>query len=539
MLVGSMCSYLQTSSTLLQHACWPGVEFMLYGHHACGQHAQPPVDVKHSTFMSHACCAGLELVLYGHLLKLVHQNILPSLLLSAVSYPLLSAAGPWFCAQMSSSSQGLGLWFRYGLLLPLPVDLSPSWIHGDAGSPFLGPGTPDSDGNTVSSTSSGEDIIDLSAGWQEYVWMGLPDTHLISSLTVCITVAPMTLWLGLVMWHWHNVAAAARRSSLGGGVAAAQGAAAAVAVLAAAGTQVSKPLAEAGVWLQQQLGVGKSAANASCGASSVCCSEGAGLQLPEVSSSGSTPNAEGAAAGVTGGSGSSSSSALSPQRLARCRSGNATLRRRESTELTAEDDGGGASNIPVGRQQQRAEFAAVGSSSSGAESRSSSSCLLEGGNREASVVAAEAAEEEVQLCMRSSPSAGGATAAFGANLLQSVMPVAAIDPLPGGKQQQGQRRWLSPRYLACCLLYLVVVCARGVMRPAQLYLVSLRIPLPLLLLAVPPVAFWFKVCWRLAAAYGPVALVVSPVVGWLPVLMLLALHRARRDVAAGKARRQD
>jgi hypothetical protein len=88
-------------------------------------------------------------------------------------------------------------------------------------------------------------------------------------------------------------------------------------------------------------------------------------------------------------------------------------------------------------------------------------------------------------------------------------------------------------------LYVVVICARSVARGAQLSLVSVRIPLPLLLLAVPSMAFWFKICWRLAAAYGPVALVVSPVVGWLPLVLFLALRHVRRVVAAGKARRRD
>jgi hypothetical protein len=467
---------------------------------------------------------------------------------NAVPCLTMSAVGPWFCAQMSSSSQGLGLWFRHGLLLPLPADVSRSWVNGDAGSPFEGPATYDSVSNAVSNNMSDSvDVVDVSSGWQEYMWMRLPDTHLISSLTVCITLAPITLWLGLVVWHWHNVAAAARRSSLGSDVAPAQGVAAAAAVL-----QGSKPLKEAGRWLQQQFSVGKRAADASCIASGICC-EDVGLQQQQQqaqgSSSGSTASAEGAAAGVTGGSGSSgSSSALSPHRLARSRSGTAAaLRRRESSELTAADDTGGASSGALSRQQPSVEAAAVGSNGSSAQSRSSSSCLVGSGSRDPSPAAAAAAaaadvsEDDVQLLLLSSPLAVAGAAAAGAAIaegwLQRLVPAAASDPWQAGKQQQ--RRWLSPRYLVCCTLYLVVLCSQSVARAAQLLLVSMRIPLPLLLLAVPPTAFWFKVAWRLAAAYGPVALVVSPVVGWLPLLLGLALRHVRRVVAAGKGRRRD
>ncbi|WIA44238.1 hypothetical protein OEZ86_010547 [Tetradesmus obliquus] len=161
-------------------------------------------------------------------------------------------AAPWFCAQMGSSSQGLGLWFRWGLLLPLPSDLSPSWVNGDAGSPFWGADVTNTVSNSVSNVSEGEDLVDPSGSWQEYVWMGLPDTHLIASLTMCITLAPMTLWLGLVVWHWHSVAAAAARGSSSSGVAAAAEAAAGLLVVGLQGRQ--QQLAGAGKWLQQQLG---------------------------------------------------------------------------------------------------------------------------------------------------------------------------------------------------------------------------------------------------------------------------------------------
>jgi hypothetical protein len=185
--------------------------------------------------------------------------------------------------------------------------------------------------------------------------------------------------------------------------------------------------------------------------------------------------------------------------------------------------------------------------SEGSNSRSSSSCVLgSSSSREDVQDAAEEEDltasegEERQLLLRStSPSAAAAGTAGIAGWLQWFAPATgAGDPWQASKQQQ-QRRWLSPRYLACCLLYLVILCARALMRTVQLSLLSLRIPVPLLLLAVPPMAFWFKVCWRLAAAYGPVALLVSPVVGWLPLLLGLAVRSVRVDVAAGKARRRD
>ncbi|KAF6250932.1 hypothetical protein COO60DRAFT_708840 [Scenedesmus sp. NREL 46B-D3] len=235
--------------------------------------SSPGLGARLGTLAAAAAGLLLRVLLWG-VLQLARLVLLPLVAMAVLAqqhgglwWALLAHSGwvlggPWFCAQMSSSSQGLGLWFRYGLLLPLPADLSPSWVNGDAGSPFWGADAYDSVINTVSDTvsntvsikSDGEDSVDPHAGWQEYVWLGLPDTHLLSSLTVCITLAPMTLWLGLVVWHWHAVAAAARRSSLGGGVAAARGVAAATGVLTA-GMQGGRQLVEAGKWLQQQLGV--------------------------------------------------------------------------------------------------------------------------------------------------------------------------------------------------------------------------------------------------------------------------------------------
>ena len=52
-----------------------------------------------------------------------------------------------------------------------------------------------------------------------------------------------------------------------------------------------------------------------------------------------------------------------------------------------------------------------------------------------------------------------------------------------------------------------------------------RVPTLLQALALLPVAFaWSTLAWRVAASYGAAALLVSPAVAWLPLLVLLWLH---------------
>jgi hypothetical protein len=54
--------------------------------------------------------------------------------------------------------------------------------------------------------------------------------------------------------------------------------------------------------------------------------------------------------------------------------------------------------------------------------------------------------------------------------------------------------------------------------------------LPLLLLLVGPAMVWCKANYRLAAAYGPAGVLLSPVLGWLPLLVAVWCHTVRKQM---------
>ncbi|KAF8063050.1 hcp [Scenedesmus sp. PABB004] len=77
--------------------------------------------------------------------------------------------------------------------------------------------------------------------------------------------------------------------------------------------------------------------------------------------------------------------------------------------------------------------------------------------------------------------------------------------------------------------------ARGAAARSRGARALLGLPLHLLAAAAALSFIWVKACCRLGGAYGAPALLLSPVVGWVPLLAALALRRVRADLAAAAA----
>jgi hypothetical protein len=82
------------------------------------------------------------------------------------------------------------------------------------------------------------------------------------------------------------------------------------------------------------------------------------------------------------------------------------------------------------------------------------------------------------------------------------------------------------------VLPLVVITYRAA---EQACLMSLHLPVHLLLLLLPIVFFWYKGCCRVWATYGVMALLSSPVLGWLPLLVVLLLRQVWRGLINSSA----
>ena len=172
------------------------------------------------------------------------------------------------------------------------------------------------------------------------------------------------------------------------------------------------------------------------------------------------------------------------------------------------------------------------------------------------------------------PRVGSATAAAAAVLLRgasqvlllpvvnSLLPVSTIAATSQQQQQQQQQqqtaaarggngdprngcigwlgsvsRWMCQLPVISTLLHCIycgVLWVRAAFVLLQLAASAASLPsLPLLLLLAGPAMVWSKANWRLAAAYGPTGLLLSPVLGWLPVFLAVWLHTVRRQMGMG------
>jgi hypothetical protein len=204
--------------------------------------------------------------------------------------------------------------------------------------------------------------------------------------------------------------------------------------------------------------------------------------------------------------------------------------------------------------EESAAAAADDHSSSNGRSRSRQQQQVEQQQRQSSTPSAAAAAAAAAVLLR------GASQVLLLPVVNSLLPVSSSSgpPTNTSSQQQEQQQYASPTTAAggnnsrrsfshlpsTSVLWRVPLLSRllhcmqcGVLWLragfALLQLLAAAAPLPslpLLLLLVGPAMVWCKANYRLAAAYGPAGVLLSPVLGWLPLLVAVWCHTVRKQM---------
>jgi hypothetical protein len=471
--------------------------------------------------------------------------------------------GPWFSAQLSSSSPGLGFWFHYGLLLPLPDSVPRVWETGAVGSAATAAsgfdeGGGDGGGNGVGFSEGG------GAVWWGFVRSA--DARFICGLSMLGFLMPVTLWVGMVVQSWYLQAAAMggfldsssngkQRGSddnakyTAGGQGADLWGEDDVIVTdgdessGLTGTRIASLSNRQG---QGTLGYGR-ARSAAAAAAAAGDEEWQVVPVGEQEGEGDEGQSpfEGCCYNISqDDDGDDMRLEMVPlkgqqQQQQQQQRGRARLsqtsppRRRKDTASAAAS----AADGDRGAVAEGSCAAAAAAADDSISSSNSSSELLGRQQQQqqqqqgAAAVAAAAAAELLR----------GASQVLLLPVVNSLLPSSPIAPT----QQQQQyasavspRQWgrntpvwflrlpVLPRVYRCLQAGVLWVRAAGVL--LQLAAAAAALPsLPLLLLLLGPGLIWAKATWRMAAAYGPAGVLLSPVLGWLPVLLGGWLHVVR------------
>jgi hypothetical protein len=480
--------------------------------------------------------------------------------------------GPWFSAQLSSSSPGLGFWFHYGLLLPLRGSVPRIWETGAVGSAATAAGV----------GGGGDGGVFGDGGDDDTVWWGFvrsADARFICGLSMLGFLMPVTLWAGMVVQSWYLQAQAIgvyldsssngkqRGSNDNGkqrGTVSRSGALECGkgadpwglgndseddVIVTAADESSGLTGARSGSLSNRQgqglLGYGRARSAAAAAAAAAGDEEWQVVPIGDEEGEGDEGQSpfEGCCYNISQDDGDDMRLEMVPlkaqQQQQQQRRGRARLSK-TSPPRRRKDSASAAASAADGDRGAAAGAAAAVAAADDSVSSSNSSSELLGRQRQqqqqqsgAAAVAAAAAAELLR----------GASQVLLLPVVNSLLPSSPTAPAQQQEQQQyasaaaavPPRFWahtapgwfhrlpVLPRVLRC--LQAGVLWVRAAVVLLQLAASAAALPsLPLLLLLSGPGLIWSKATWRMAAAYGPAGVLLSPVLGWLPVLLGGWLH---------------
>jgi hypothetical protein len=468
-------------------------------------------------------------------------------------HSLYAGFGPWFASQLSSFTPGLGFWFPYGLLIPLPGNTLKIWQTGTIGTAATGAGV----GGDGLQGLEGEQGLGEGGVWWGFVRNA--DSRFICGLSMMGILAPVTLWVGMLVQTWYLRIQYSNAETFEG---ASRGS-----LAVDDGTKGGQVLDDD--WAREDQGVVTAQ----------------GFVITAARSSSSRSNRTSPGPSGCGGSKTAAAVAVAGDEewqvvpLAEDDEGESLLDSCSNMSQAQQDLA--CEMVPPKQQQQqqgaparlarssppRRRKETIGSAADGVAVADDSSSSSNGSN------AVYSRQQQQQLSMSPSSAAAAAAAVLlrGASqvlllpVVTSLLPVST--PAASAAQQQQHQQpppppaatagsdsignsrpscllnrlghrsllWRVPvisrvvHWIQCGVLWVRATAVLLQMAAAALALPSL----PLLLLLAGPAMVWCKANWRLAAAYGPTGILLSPVLGWLPALLALWLHTVKKQMGVG------